>query len=72
MWILHNLYAGLDQPTRQPRNRNRLRNHVARLERWVAAHPNSITGAGGACAVLRGYGWVATRGETSDTVSDSG
>jgi len=45
---------------------------VARLERWVAGKAELHHGAGGACAVLRGYGWVARGGETSDTVSDSG
>jgi hypothetical protein len=72
MWILHNLYAGLDQPTRQHATEVDWRNHLARLERWVAARPNSITARVALAQSYAGYGWVARGEESSDTVSDSG
>ena len=62
MWILHNLYAGLDQPTRQHATEIDWRNHLARLERWVAAMPNSITARVALAQSYAGYGWVARRG----------
>jgi hypothetical protein len=72
MWILHNLYAGLDQPTRQHATEVDWRNHLARLERWVTANPNSITARVALAQSYAGYGWEARGAETSDTVSDSG
>src|SRR5882672_7963968 len=72
MWRLHNLYAGLDQPTRQHAAEVDWRNHLQRLERWVAARPNSITARVALAQSYTGYGWVARGEDSSNTVSDSG
>jgi hypothetical protein len=72
MWQLHNIYQGLNDPRVGHATQEDWKDHLARLEKWVAAKPESITARVALADSYLSYGWDARGNETSDTVSSSG
>jgi hypothetical protein len=71
MWKLHNVYAGLDKPRKHATEED-WRVHLARLERWVKARPESITARVALAQAYTSFAWDARGGGYSNTVSESG
>ena len=71
-WKLHKLYAGLEKPQPGHATEPDWRNHLARVNEWVAAKPNSITARVALAESYISYGWDARGTGYSDTISDSG
>jgi hypothetical protein len=72
MWKLYTIYAPLSDPYVGHATQEDWTNHLARLERWVAAKPQSITARVALADSYMGYAWDARGNETADTVSDTG
>ena len=71
-WKLHNLYLGLEEPKPGHPTEQDWRNHLRRLNQWVAARPNSITAQVALAKSYVNYAWDARGTGYSDTISDSG
>ena len=72
-WKIHRVYSGLTEP--QPgmhATAEDWKDHVDRLERWVAAKPRSITARVALAKSYAGYAWDARGSDYADTVSESG
>jgi hypothetical protein len=74
MWKLHVLYQGLYNPVPRPLHATERdwTIHLARLQRWVAARPRSVTARVALATAYIDYGWSARGTGYSNTVSESG
>jgi hypothetical protein len=71
-WKLHILYLGLTEPQPGHATEQDRRNHLRRLNQWVAARPKSITARVALAESYVSYAWDARGTGYSDTISDSG
>jgi hypothetical protein len=72
-WKLRQLYNALEEPEHGVHaTEEDWKDHLGRLKRWVAAHPESITARVAFAKAYVGYAWDARGNGYSDTVSDSG
>ena len=71
-WKLHTVYSGLDDPRVGHATDEDWRDHLGRLQRWVDAHPKSITARIALAKSYSGYAWFARGHDYSDGVSNSG
>ena len=73
VWKIGEIYTSLEKP--QPgvhATQEDWNNHIARLKRWVAARPDSVTGRIALAEASVTYAWDARGEGYSNTVSDSG
>lgn len=70
-WKLHNLYAGLYEPKGHATEED-WDEHFKRLERWMAAKPDSITARVALGWSYVNYAWDARGTGAVDSVTDSG
>jgi hypothetical protein len=71
MWKLHLLYSGLESP-RGHATEEDWAAHLARLNRWISAKPDSITPRVALAKSYMEYAWDARGTGFSDTVTESG
>src|SRR5258707_438621 len=71
-WKLHKIYSGLNEPQPGHATQEDWRNHMARLNRWGAARPMSITARIALAESYVSYAWDARGTGYSDDVSDTG
>ena len=71
-WKVHMLYFGLAEPQPGHATEQDWRNHLRRLNQWVAARPNSITAQVALAKSYVNYAWDARGTGYSDTISNSG
>jgi Domain of unknown function (DUF4034) len=68
-WRLHLFYSALDAP--QQTDKDTL-DHLAHLERWMKAHPESITPRVALATSLHRWAWVARGNGMANTVTPEG
>ena len=71
MWKIHMLYFGLAQPQGHATDED-WQAHFARLKRWMAANPDSVTPLIAAADAYIAYADEARGDDTADTVTSSG
>ena len=71
MWKLRALYGGLESPTQHATEAD-WKEHLNRLNRWVAEKPRSITARIALAEAYTDYAWDARGEGAASTVSDSG
>lgn len=72
-WKLHKFYVGLQEPSPDMHaTEEDWQRHLARVEKWIGAKPQSVTPRIVLAGSYFNYGWFARGSERSDTVSDSG
>jgi hypothetical protein len=71
MWKLHNFYGGIQEP-RGHATEEDWSTHLARLNRWVAAKPASITARVALASAYIQYAWAARGEDFADKVTASG
>lgn len=71
-WKLNAVYGGLEDPWVGHATEEDWQDHIARVQRWVASNPTSITARIALSQSYSSYAWDARGKGTSDTVSQSG
>jgi len=71
MWKLHNFYGGIQEP-RGHATEEDWSTHLARLNRWVAAKPASITARVALATAYIQYAWAARGDDFANKVTASG
>jgi Domain of unknown function (DUF4034) len=71
LWKLHVIYAGLEHPEGHLTEPD-WQQHLNRLDKWVAARPDSITARVALAGAYVSYAWAARGEGYSNTVTDNG
>lgn len=71
LWKLHNIYAGLSEPTDHATDED-WKDLISLLQNWVTARPHSITARVALAEAYNGYAWFARGNGYADTVTNSG
>jgi len=71
LWKLHAIYAALERPDGHLTELD-WEQHLSRLDRWVAARPDSITARVALAGAYASYAWAARGEGYSDTVTENG
>lgn len=71
MWKVHTIYLAIEKPMLHPTEKD-WKQHIARIERWTAERPDSVTARVVLAEAYIDYGWAARGQGYSDTVSETG